>query len=73
MAGLTKQHFKRIAEILNDEFYCEDAVYKYISITEEKKQERADTIRDITISLSNYFKTQNPCFNENQFKKACLK
>lgn len=57
MAGLTKQHFKKIAEILN-KYY--NKPYGYIN---------AKVIND----LSNYFKTQNPLFNENQFKKACLK
>lgn len=57
MAGLTKQHFEKIAKIINEE-------YKFKSNS---------PINNIVYELSNYFKTQNPLFNENQFKKACLK
>ncbi len=57
MAGLTKQHFKAIAEIINKN---RNIAYSYI-------------VTEILINnLSKYFKTQNPLFNENQFKKACL-
>ena len=59
MAGLTKQHFNKIAEIINKCIYC----YGNDEFIE---------MRVINL-LSNYFKTQNPLFNENQFKKACLK
>jgi len=61
MAGLSKQHFIKIAEIINNNaFLCEE-------VTPEKN------MRELTGDLSNYFKTQNPLFNENRFKKACLK
>lgn len=68
MAGLTKQHFKAIAEIMKDnkeerEVYQDGSDNPYIELCFSK-----DIIKD----LSNYFKTQNPLFNENQFKKACL-
>lgn len=54
MAGLTKQHFKEIAKILNRN---KDKDFFSLSIIKE---------------LSNYFKTQNPLFNEERFLKACL-
>ena len=65
MAGLTKQHFNKIAEIIN----------KHITY-EGMPPYDSDIIlspKDIIKDLSDYFKTQNPLFNENQFKKACLK
>jgi len=66
--------FERIAKILNNELYNEDAVDTFISVTEEKKQEREDTIRDIAIKLSDYFKNlQNVDFDEVEFKKLCCK
>ena len=62
MAGLSKQHFIKIAEILNKNIYTQNNDgFKYLSLNE------------ILEDLSSYFKTQNPLFNENQFKKACLK
>ena len=62
MAGLSKQHFIKIAEILNINIYTQNNDgFKYLSLNE------------ILEDLSSYFKTQNPLFNENQFKKACLK
>jgi hypothetical protein len=64
MAGLTKQHFESIAKIIkgNVEYFSN-------SVGEGYKLKNIDSL--IT-DLSNYFKTQNPLFNENQFKKACL-
>jgi len=61
MAGLSKQHFEKIAEILNNLYNntTPDSIYK-------------SCVKDVTEDLSNYFKTQNPLFNENRFKKACL-
>jgi hypothetical protein len=59
MSGLTKKHFKAIAEIINNIDLQE------ISSTEIK--------RKLIEDLSNYFATQNPLFNNNQFLKECLK
>jgi hypothetical protein len=73
MAGLTKQHFKEIAKILNNADYVEGVEDKYNNISKEMVTERHNTIYEIVEALSDYFKTQNPLFNENQFKKACLK
>lgn len=73
MAGLTKQHFIRIAKILNGLMWIEDVNLKDRNISEEMIKENHRTIEEITEGLSNYFKTQNPLFNEEQFKKACLK
>lgn len=60
MAGLTKQHFKAIAEIINGfnirKFNIENDTNILILINQ----------------LSDYFKSQNPLFDENRFKKACL-
>lgn len=61
MAGLTKQHFSKLAEIIRvNTFTSANDGYKHISVTM------------LIDELSKYFKTQNPLFNENQFKKACL-
>ena len=57
MAGLTKQHFKAVADIIRD-----INSFGY-----------SNPIKELVFELINYFKTQNPLFNENQFKKACLK
>jgi len=59
MAGLTKQHFNKIAGIIN----------KGIKQGEVKKDMGGFSFLD---NLIEYFKTQNPLFNENQFRKACL-
>lgn len=68
MAGLTKQHFEEIAKILNTEL-----ILNVNNCVDEWQQDSIKTIfEDLSIKLSNYFKTQNPLFNENQFKKACL-
>ena len=72
MAGLTKQHFNEVAKIINKEMYLEDAHLTFNSITEEVIKARNEGLRDVVISLSDYFKTQNPLFDDNQFKKACL-
>jgi len=55
MAGLTAQHFKVIAEIINKQLMTDKNINQAV-------------IWD----LAEYFKTQNPLFNENRFKKACL-
>ena len=60
MAGLTKQHFKAIAEIIK-----KDIVSNFYISSENQ-------INIFLDDLCNYLKTQNPLFNENQFKKACL-
>ena len=57
MAGLTKQHFENIAKILSN---------VHNDIAEEIQ------FNEIIRRLSEYFKTQNPLFAENRFKKACL-
>jgi len=72
MAGLTKQHFEAIAKILNNADYTEDIINKCLDISEEMQKERHNTIYEIAEALSDYFKTQNPLFNKNQFLKACL-
>jgi hypothetical protein len=69
MAGLTKQHFKEIAKILND---CPNEEDRKEAFTKEEINAFKMLREKITFDLSNYFKTQNPLFNENQFKKACL-
>ena len=61
MAGLSKQHFSRIAEIIRINTYTqENDGYRYCSV------------ETIIQEIADYFKTQNPLFNENRFKKACL-
>jgi len=66
MAGLTKQHFKEIAKVLNESRSFP------IEIRETNKPIKTNI--DLLIDkLSNYFKTQNPLFNKNRFKEACLK
>ena len=63
MAGMTKQHFNKIAEIIR-----EDLIYKDTS----NETDGHKNIRLIE-SLCKFFKEQNPLFDENRFKKACLK
>jgi hypothetical protein len=63
MAGLTKQHFKAIAEIINNK----------INLHKYNNSNKVLVLKELTEDLSNYFKTLDPLFNENQFKKACLK
>ena len=60
MAGLTKQHFNKIAEILKDNIL--------------KENERIIGF-DVYIleQLGFYFQEQNPNFDESRFKEACLK
>jgi len=62
MAGLTKQHFNKIAEILN----------KKIDLHRHNNENKVKVLTELATDLSKYFKTQNPLFNENRFKKACL-
>ena len=65
MAGLTKQHFNKIAEVIK----------KHFEVVENDINDKTlfNTSMDFIDELSDYFKTQNPLFNKNQFKKACLK
>lgn len=60
--GLTKQHFKAIAEIVNKNTIDETDGYEHNTNT-----------KDLITDLSNYFKTQNSLFDEDKFKEACLK
>jgi hemerythrin len=64
MAGLTKQHFKEIAKIINNRLVYDE---------QGQKAYNHKQIESLLNDLNNYFKTQNPLFNENRFKKACLK
>lgn len=57
MAGLSKQHFNAIADILK---YSQKDENGFIGIE--------CLIRD----LGNYFKSQNPNFDEIRFRKDCL-
>jgi hypothetical protein len=72
MAGLTKQHFKEIATILNNADYTRNVTDKYNNISKEMQTERHNTIYEISEALADYFKTQNPLFNKERFLKACL-
>lgn len=65
MAGLTKQHFKEIAKILKES-------RNFPMEIRETNKPIITNIDLIINKLCNYFKTQNPLFNENRFKKACL-
>ena len=55
MTGLTKKHFKAIAEII-----------RYTCDNESQR-------RNLAEKFSNYFKTENPNFNEQKFREAVLK
>lgn len=68
MAGLTKQHFESIAKIIKSHNY---KGYVTVDGSDSLILDIMETKIFIN-NLSNYFKTQNPLFNENQFKKACL-
>ena len=57
MASLTKQHFIKIAEIINKHI---NIPHRYINL---------NVIKDLSI----YFKSINPLFDEVKFKDACLK
>ena len=65
MAGLKKQHLNKIAEIIKES-------RKFPIEIRETNKPIITNIDLIIDKLSNYFKTQNPLFNENHFKKACL-
>ena len=56
---LTKKHFNKIAEIIKTHH---NSAYGYNVVTKK-----------FIDDLSNYFKSDNPNFNENKFKEACLK
>jgi len=65
MSGLSKQHFNAIAEIIKNHInYFEN---------EGNRLPEINCVKGFIEDLSKYFLTQNPLFNENQFKKACLK
>jgi hypothetical protein len=66
MAGLTKKQFKAIAEILNKE-------QQKVFLFDGMQAGRNAAIGSIVKELSQYFKTQNPQFDEAKFKEACLK
>ena len=70
---ITKKHFKAIAEIINKEYNLNngDAIFSNEQII--KFNERGICIQNIVNNLSNYFKTLNLDFDEDKFKKACLK
>lgn len=76
MAGLTKQHFKAIAEILrrqNIDLSKLNSEYQKQTITAYQGMEMKQTgIRQIMEDIADYFATQNPLFNKYQFLKACL-
>jgi len=65
MAGLTKQHFIEIAKIIKES-------RKFPIEIRETNKPMVTNVDLLVNAFSNYFKTQNPLFNENQFKKACL-
>ena len=60
--SLTKKHFKAIAKILNNLYNntTPSIVYK-------------NCIKDVIKDLCDYFKIENPLFDEQKFKDACLK
>ena len=61
---LTKKHFKAIAEILrkNRGFYGQFA--------EPYKSQFQEIADDLTKQLADYFKTENPAFDREKFRKA---
>ena len=64
MSSLSKKHFVKIAEILNNE----------LKEAEEKKAINSKiTVSRIAIQLSTYFKTQNNQFSEKKFREAVYK
>lgn len=72
---LSKKHFEKIAEILNKEY---DLLRTAKAQTEDIKsmnvlQGRLLTLKLLGEDLSDYFKTENPKFNEDVFKDAILK
>lgn len=67
MAGLTKQHFNEIAKI-----FAEEVRLITRNPTTDSNVGRYAGIKEITKRLADYFATQNPLFNKNQFMKACL-
>jgi len=61
MTGLTKKHFKEIADIIN------------INAFDKEEVTPKENIIKLTEDLSEYFKTENPLFDKEKFLKACLK
>lgn len=70
MTGLTKQHFKAIAEILHRQNIDLSRVPKDELNLYEPKQ---TAVRQIIEDMADYFVTQNPLFNKEKFLEACLK
>lgn len=62
MAGLTKQHFEKIANIINR-----------TSHLNEIEEERTTDTNDLISFISDYFKSENPNFDEKRFIEACHK
>ena len=60
---LTKKHFTAIAEIIN---------FK-VNLHKYNKPNKVLVLSELVEDLSRYFKTENPLFNEEKFKKECLK
>lgn len=60
MAGLTKQHFNAIADIMR----------KHCTSTNDLKFK--DELKTVCEDLAFYFKKQNALFNRERFIKACL-
>jgi hypothetical protein len=60
MAGLTKKHIEKIAEIIKKHGDSANQIIVYNSVSPFLKD------------LAEYFKTQNPKFDEKKFKNSCL-
>lgn len=65
--SLSKKHFIKIAEILNQNL----PVVQAGSTMETEFQE--ETIKNIAKALSDYFATENPLFDRQRFKEAVFK
>ncbi len=60
---LTKKHYIAIADILN----------KKIELHKNNNHNKVLVLTELTQDLSNYFKNDNPLFNEFIFKKRVLR
>jgi len=65
MAGLTKQHFEAIAEIIRKNAFTPNKVIRLYS---DGEKEPSSFLKE----LCNYFETQNPNFNASRFREAVL-
>ena len=65
MKKINQKDFEEIAKIINNHIEHEPTGTSFTLLLLNPK--------GLIDDLSNYFKTQNPDFDENQFKKACLK